>query len=179
MRQYNKRLPYIGLHHHEDDVINTFLSSLCDHNGTTAVELNAGTKKLLTYVYGIGSNSGLNIYKVLQYQFHECGIPINIWTDISQEVFMWSVRKLLCTFWVEIMKSEVHKYNQNPTERFFQEIKCTKHNMPDRFGAPSCSWLLCMAYFVVILICMAHNSLSWSTPHKAAHGFTLAVEHLI
>ena len=85
MRQYNKCFSYNGFHQHEDDAIDTFFSSVKSHDGTTAVELIVGTKTLLTDVYAIGSNSGLNISKVLLDCFRERGIPINIWSNNSQE----------------------------------------------------------------------------------------------
>ena len=84
MRKSNNRFPCIGPHRHEDDAIDTFFSSVKSHEGTTAVELIVGTKTLITYVYSVVSNSGLNIAKVLQERFRECGIPFNICSDNAQ-----------------------------------------------------------------------------------------------
>ena len=84
MRKSNKRFPYRDPHQHEEDTIDTFLSSVKTHNGTTAVELIVRTKTLLTYVYAIWSKSGLNIAKFIQYRFREHGIPINICSDNAQ-----------------------------------------------------------------------------------------------
>ena len=108
-RQYNKRLHYIGPHQHEDDTIATLFSSVKTNDGTTAVKLIVGTKTLLTDVYAIGSKSVLNIAKVLQYRFCKRGIPINIWSNNSQEEFMGSVHKLLRAYGVGSKKSEAHK----------------------------------------------------------------------
>ena len=85
IRQSNKCFPYSGHHQHEDDPIGTFFSSVKYHNVITAFELIVVTKTLLTDVYAIGSNSVLNIDKVLQDRFCDRGIPIKIWSDNAQE----------------------------------------------------------------------------------------------
>ena len=136
MRQSNKHFPYSGPHLNKDDAIDTFFSSVKSHNGTTAVEIVVGTKTLLTDVYAIGSKSGLNTAKFLQCGFCECGIPINIWSDNSQEVFMESVRKLLHTYGVGSNKYEAHKQNQNPAERRIQEIKVITSIVLDHYCTP-------------------------------------------
>ena len=100
MRQSNKWFPYSGPHRHKDDAIKVFLSSVLSHNGTTTVELIVGPKTLLTDVYSIGSNSYLNIYKVLQDRFRKRGIPINIWSDNSQEEFMGECAQDSLHLWV-------------------------------------------------------------------------------
>ena len=91
---------------------------------------------------------------------------------------MGSVRKLLRAYGVGSKKSESHKQNQNPAERSIQEIKCTTCTVLDRSCTPSFSWLLFMAYVVSILKHMAHHSLYWRTPHKAAYGFNPNGVHL-
>ena len=70
--------------------------------------------------YAIVSKSGLNIAKVLQDRFHERGIPINIWSNNSQEYFMGSVRKLLHAYGVVSKQYESHKQKQNPDEWHIQ-----------------------------------------------------------
>ena len=174
----NKISPYNGPHQHKDDAVNTFFSSVQAYYGTTDVGLIVGTKTLLTYVYAIGSKSGLNIAKFLQDRFHESGIPINIWSGNTQEEFMGCVRKLLCAYVVGRKKYKAHKKNQNPSERLIQETKSTTCTILDRSDTPSWSWILCMAYAVSIINCIAQQSLSWCTPHKAAYGFTPDIAHL-
>ena len=100
-----KRFLYSRYHQHKDYSIDIFFSSVPDHDVTTAVELTFGTKILLTNIYAIGSNSGLNIYKVLQDRFCKHGILINIWYDNAQEEFMGSLRKIICAYGVGIKKS--------------------------------------------------------------------------
>ena len=85
IRQSNKCFPYSRHQQHDDDAIDSFFSSVQYRDGTTAVELIVGTKKILTNVYAIGSNSVLNISKLLQDRLHECGITINIWSENTQE----------------------------------------------------------------------------------------------
>ena len=109
MRKSKKRFPYIGTHWHEDDAIDTLLSSVKSHNGTITVQLIVSTKTFLTDIYDVGSNSGLNIAIFLQYRFHKRGIPINIWSDDAQEEFMVSLKKLLRTNGVGSNKFEAHK----------------------------------------------------------------------
>ena len=106
------------------------------------------------YVYAIGSKSGLNYVKVLQDRFCEHRTTINIWSDNTQEYFMGSVRKLLCNFGLGSKQSKAHKKNQKPDECFIQEIKGTTRTFIDSSGAPSWSWILCIAYVVAILNCM-------------------------
>ena len=95
IRQSDKCFPYSGHHQHKDDAIDTFLSSVRSHDGTTAVEFIVGAKTLLTDVNAMGSKSGLNIFKVLKDRFRKRGVPINIWSDNAQEESMGSVHKLL------------------------------------------------------------------------------------
>ena len=85
MRNTNKLFPYSGPHRYEYDDIDAFFFSVRAHDGTTSVELIFGTKTLLNDVYAIWSNSGLNIANVLQDLFFGSVIPINIWSDNSQE----------------------------------------------------------------------------------------------
>ena len=165
MIQYNKRLPYSGTHWHKADNIDTLFSSVKYHGGTTDVELVVGTKRLLMDFYAIGYNSGLNIAKFIQDCFCERGIPINTWSDNAQEDLMWSVRKLLCAYGVVSNKYESHKQNQNPAERRIQDIKGTSLTALDCSETPIWSYILCMAYVVLILKCMSRRSLSWHTPH--------------
>ena len=179
MKQYNKIFPYSGPHWHKDDAIDTFLFSVKAHNSTTAAKIIVGANTLLTDGYCIRSKSGLDISKVLQCRFHNHGIPINIWSDNTQEEFMGSVRKLLRAYVVGSKQYEAHKQNQNPDERRIQEIKCTTCTVLDSSGTPSFSWIICMAYSVSILSCMAHFSLSWCTTHEAEYGFTPDVAHLM
>ena len=120
MLQYNKQSQYSGSHWHKYDAIGTFLSLIPDHDGNTAIELIVVTNKLITGIYTIGSNSGLNITKVLQDHFHKSDIPINIWSDNAHKEFMGSVSKLLCAYELESNQSEAHKKNQNPDERRIQ-----------------------------------------------------------
>ena len=81
----NKKFPYSRSQQHKFDTIDTFFSSVHAHDVTTTVELIVGTNTLCTDVYAIVSKLGLNITKVLQDRFRECGIPINIWYDKAQE----------------------------------------------------------------------------------------------
>ena len=120
MRKYNKRFPYIGPHQHEDDAIYNFLSLLKYHDSTNDVELIVDTNTILVGVYAIGSNSVPNIAKFLQDRFCERGIPINIWSDNSQEKFMGSAQKLLHAYGGVIKQYESHKNNQDPDERRIQ-----------------------------------------------------------
>ena len=143
-RHYNKQLPYIGSHHHKDDAISSFLYSICAHDGTAAVELIIGTKTILTYVYTIGPKSGLSISKVLQNFFRKRDIPINIWSDNSQEEFMWSGHNIIQAYGVGINKYKAHKHNHNPSKHRIQEIKFTTLTVLYRSGAPSWSSILCM-----------------------------------
>ena len=92
---------------------------------------------------------------------------------------MGSVRKIIRAYVVVSKQSEAHKYNQNRAERRILEIKVTTLAVLDHSGAPICSCILCIAYAVSILNCMAHRSLSWSTPHEAAYVFTPNVTHLM
>ena len=73
-RQPIKLFTYSAPQRHEEYAINTLFSLVTSHNGTTAVELIVGTKNLLTDVYAIGPNSGLNIANVLQHRFRKHGI---------------------------------------------------------------------------------------------------------
>ena len=151
MIQSNKWFPYSGPRQQKDDAINTFFSPVRAQDGTTVVEIIFGTKTLLTDVYAIGSRSGLKIAKVLQDGFRKGGIPINIQYDNVQEYFMGSVRNLLWIYTVGSNTSESHKHNNNPDKHCIQDIKGTTHIVLDHYGAPSWSWILCMAYAVVIL----------------------------
>ena len=85
MRKSNKRLPSSRPHQHKDDAIDTFFSSVKDHDGNTNFELTVCTKTIFLDVYVIGSKSGLNIAKFLQDRFCESSIPINIWSNNAQE----------------------------------------------------------------------------------------------
>ena len=100
MIQTNNIFPYSGPLRYKDYAIDVFFASVRAHDGTTAVELIYGTKILLTDVYDIGSKSGVNIGKVFQDRFCECGTPINIWSDNAQTYFMGSVHKLLHAYGV-------------------------------------------------------------------------------
>ena len=82
------------------------------------------------------------------------------------------VRKILCDYGVGRNKSKANKKNHNPAERRIEEIKVTSRTVIYSYDAPSWSWLLCMAYSVAIINCMAHLSLSWRTLHEAAYSFT-------
>ena len=168
MLHSNKRLSYSEPQKNDDDAINNFFSSVRAHDGTTPIELIIDTETLLTNVYAIGSKSSLNIAKVLQYRFREGGITINIWSDNAQKEFMGSVCKLLRAYGVGSKKYEAHKNNHNPAKRRIQEIKGTTWTIFDHYGAPSWSWILCMAYVVAILNYMVHRSLYWCTPHEAS-----------
>ena len=77
--QSNDRLTYRGPRQHKYDVIDTFLYSVKILNNNTSVELIVGTKTLITYVYAIGSKSGLNISQFLQDRLCACRIHISIW----------------------------------------------------------------------------------------------------
>ena len=112
-------------------MLSTLFLSVPAHDSTTSVELIARTKTLLTDVYAIGSNYGLNISKVLQEWFREHGILINIWSNNAQEKFMGSVWKLLCAYGVESNKSEAHNKNQNPDG--------LPHSINKRYNT-HCSW---------------------------------------
>ena len=92
---------------------------------------------------------------------------------------MGSVHKLLCNYGVGIKQSESYKQNQNPAECRIQEIKGTNPTVLNRSGSLNWSWLLCMEYVIYIPNCMAHHSLSWSTPRLDSFGFTTDVTHLI
>ena len=92
---------------------------------------------------------------------------------------MGSVTKLLHDYGVGRKKYEAHKKNQNPSERRIQEIKITTCTVLIRSGAPSWSWLLCMASVVSIINCMAQSSLSLRTPQKDVYGFTPDVMQLM
>ena len=81
MRQSNKCFPYIRSHLHEDDAIDTFLSSVKSHDGNNAVEIIVGAKTILRDLNAVVSKSGLNISKVLQDRFRERRFLINIWSD--------------------------------------------------------------------------------------------------
>ena len=106
------------------------------HNGTISVEIIFGTNTLLTDFYAIGSKSVLNISKVLYDRFRYNGIPINIWSNNSQEYFIGSVRKLLHAYVVGRKNSESQKHNQNPDERRIQYIKGTTITVLDHSVAP-------------------------------------------
>ena len=92
---------------------------------------------------------------------------------------MGSVHKILHAYGLGRKKSEDQKHNKTHAERRIQEIKGTTRTILDCSEAPSWYWLLCMEYAVSILNCMVHRSLSWSTPNKAAHGFTPDAAHLM
>ena len=64
------------------------------------------------------------------------GIPINIWSDNSQEEFMGSVLKLLHAYGVGSKEYEAQKQNQIPDERCIQDIKGTTFTVLDCYGAP-------------------------------------------
>ena len=85
MRHYNKHFPYSGPQWHKDGAINTIFYSVQTRDVINTIEIIVGTNTLPTDVYAIVYKSGLNISKVLQDRFHERGIPINIWSNNSQE----------------------------------------------------------------------------------------------
>ena len=120
MRQFNKKFLYSGPQQHNHEAVEIFLSSVHAHDGTAAVEIIVGTNTLLTDVYDIGYNLGLNISTVLKDRFRERSIPINIRSDNSLEHFMGSVHKILRAYGVGGKQSESHKQNQNPVKRRIQ-----------------------------------------------------------
>ena len=90
---------------------------------------------------------------------------------------MGSLRKLIRAYGVRSKQSEAHKHNQNPAERRIQEIKGTNFTILNRSGAPSWSWLLCMACVVSIINFMDHLSLYWRNPHEDEYGFMTNFAH--
>ena len=90
---------------------------------------------------------------------------------------MGSVRKLLRAYEVGRKKSESHNHNQKPDKCRIQDIKGTTCTVLDCYGEPRWYWLLCIAYVDLILNCMAHQYLSWSTPYEATYGFTPDAVH--
>ena len=92
---------------------------------------------------------------------------------------MGSVSKLLCAYGVGSKQYESYKQNNNPSERRIQDIKDNTRTVLDRSGTPSWSWLLCRIYAVSVLSCMAHQSLSWRTPHTSVYGFTPDVAQIM
>ena len=89
------------------------------------------------------------------------------------------MQKLIRAYGVGSKQHEPHKQNQNPAERRIQDIKGTTRTVLDFFGAPIWSWLLCMAYVVLIINYIAHRPLSWRNTHKTAYLFTPVVAHLM
>ena len=92
---------------------------------------------------------------------------------------MGRVHKLLRTYGLGSNKYKAHNQNQNPTKRHIQEVKGIICTVLDCYFAPSWSWILWMAYVVVIINWMAHRSLYWSNQNEADCGFTPNVTHLI
>ena len=90
---------------------------------------------------------------------------------------MGSVRKLICAYGVVSKQYEAHKHNQNPAERSIQEIKGTNFTVINRSGAPSWSWILCMACVVSIINYMDRLSLYWRNPHEDEYGFMTNFAH--
>eukprot|EP00957_Ditylum_brightwellii_P198745 15148680-Ditylum_brightwellii.AAC.1 len=48
-----------------------------------------------------------------------------------------AVKGILCQYNIDDMQSEPHQQNQNPAEKYIEEVRATTNVMMDRSGAPA------------------------------------------
>ena len=76
-------------------------------------------------------------------------IPVlmnNMISDSAEVGIIKIVLGIFCTLCVGSWQSESHHQHQNPAKCIYNIVKTITKNVPDRSGAPTSTWMLCIMY---------------------------------
>ena len=168
---YKSRNPGLNQpRNHETFATDTLFASEKDISGATCAQIFVGTTSLLTYVYGMKTESeGASKLKKF---IKEVGAPHALKSD-NAKMQTGTAFGDICNYYnIGQCTTEPYHPHQNQAENRIGTIKQMSNRIMDRTGAPNFLWLRAITFTCMLLNVLASKTLDWRTPSEKGLGVT-------
>ena len=124
------------------------------------------------YIRGYKCRTDGEFARILQDDIRFHGAPNRIVSDMAKAEISNKVDEILRKYAIDAHQSEPYQQQQNPIERFVQDVKRYANYVYDYSDAPPESWVLIVHYVTYIMNRTARSVLNHRTPYEKLYGQT-------
>jgi len=110
--------------------------------------------------------------RILEDEIRCCGAPNLVVSDRAKAEISRKTEEVLRRYVIDAHQSEPYQQQQNPVDRFAQDIKQYANYVHTYSGAPPESWVDIVHFVMYIMNRSARSTLNYRTPYEKLYGQT-------